>query len=531
MNNVERAKVFFKGAWAMFGNGVEASWKVALAHKRVSAVVVVVVAAALIALPLLFKKPEAARDTTTREVAVARVSDISGAEALSVIATVRSVREANVAANTSGRVAGVYRALGDTVAAGTVIAELENARERAAVAQARAALEKAKSGTAVGTIGVANATESYAAAQKSAEATVASAYATLQDAVTRKSDQLFSNPSGPAPQFVVSVSNSQLKNDAQNKRVSVQPTMTRLIGAVAPTAGSAQLAELDRLLTEAAQVSDFLATVASALQGAIATGSISSADIAQYRADVEGALAAVNALRTTLAATSENLRVKASAVAIAEEGVATGASGKSADIAVAEGALAGALANLEQTIIRAPIGGTINRLDITLGNFLSASVPVVYITNAGGLEAVAYVGSRDLADISLGAKALVGGTVEGVVVKKAQALDPTTKKAEIRISVPSSTSFVSGQSTTVEIERSVKNASATLTIPLSAVKITPDGAVVFTVTEASTLAAHAIALGTLRGGSVEVASGLDPALSIVLDARGLQEGQKVGVRP
>lgn len=530
MNNAEEAKVFFKGAWSMFGNGLEALWKVALTHKKATAAIVILFAGGALAVPLFLKTDAAHKEEAVREVTVVKVADVSGIEPISVIATVRSVREANVAANASGRVSAVYRSLGDAVSAGTVIAEIENARERAAVAQARAALEKAKSGVAVGTIGVSNAETVFRAAQSAAEATIAGSYATLQDAVTRKADQMFSNPEGVAPSLTVSSFNSQLENDAENKRVLLSGALARWRGAIAPQTNVEQYGELTQLVSEAALVADFLSTLASVLQAAIPSQNIPSGTIATYRADIDSALSEVNALRATLTNTAENLTVKEAAVDIARENVAQGESGKTADIAVAESALAGASANLENTIIRAPISGTINRIDIELGNFLSASIPVVYITNPQGLEAVLFVSGRDLGDIAIGAAAMVGGTVPGTVVKKAHALDPATKKAEVRVSIPNARPFVSGQATTVSIERSVKNATRVITVPLSSVKITPDGAVVFTVTEDAALAARHVVLGIPRGAKIEIEEGLSIDDAIVLDARGLNEGERVTVK-
>lgn len=513
----------------MLGNGLQEVWKVAMLHKLVSGVIAVLVVGGLIAAPIIFKKPPADAVRDARVVTLIRVGDVSGAEPLSIIGEVRSRQEAAVAPDVSGTVAAVYRSLGDAVGAGTIIAELKNESQKAAVAQAQAALDKAKSITGVGTIGVDTAESAYAASQQSAASAISSAYAAIEDAVTRKADEMFSNPAGGQPHFNITVSNSQLARSAENKRVAMSDIIARerAVSGAIPTTATEELAELATLSVEAASVSDFLTTITNALSGAIATNGVTEAQIALYRADANGALSSVNALRVSLAASIQDLKSKRAAVDIAEASVSVGGTGTTADVAAAEAGLAAAEAQLEKTVIRAPISGSITRLDMHVGNFINASVPVVYITNPSGLEVVAYVSAADLSAVAVGGKAVVAGSVAGTVVRAARALDPVTKKAEIRIGLPAGSGLVSGQSVTALLERTVKSGTHELAIPLSALKITPDGAQVFTLDEGMHLVAHPVTLGALRGSSVEITEGLTADMRIVEDARGLKEGQVV----
>jgi multidrug efflux pump subunit AcrA (membrane-fusion protein) len=73
-------------------------------------------------------------------------------------------------------------------------------------------------------------------------------------------------------------------------------------------------------------------------------------------------------------------------------------------------------------------------------------------------------------------------------------------------------------------------------VPISAVKITPDGSVVFITTDenaedgSAVLTSIPVTLGTLSGGKVEITSGLSFDNVIVSDARGLKDGQKVLIK-
>lgn len=508
-------------------------WSFAKSHRIISAGIVVAVIAGAIGLSYLLPAPEGDKVLTgSRSVTLVRAGDSAATPSLSLVGTVRATREALVSPDASGAVSALYRNLGDYVPAGTVIAELKNDTQRAGVAQARAALQKAESATAVGSIGVSNAESSFSAAQDAARATLQSAYATLDDAVRRKADQAFSSPTSLTPKFNPLSSNSQAVNDAQSGRVAMQPILARHATVqVSGLNADGLLAEMTSLSAEVSTVQSFLQSLVQALNGGIAGGGTSDATLAAFRADASLALSSVNALASTLAGTIDNLKARRAAVAIASESLATGDGGVSADVAAAEANLSAALANLEKTLIRAPISGTINRLDLNVGAFVNASQPVVYLTSAGSLEAVVFVSGTDLADIALGAQAQVAGTVEGSVVRVATALDPVTKKAEVRIALPPSAPLVAGQSATVEIARRARGVAqdAEFSIPLSSLKITPTGPLVFTVGDDGSLVANPVTIGALRGETVVLESGITADTQIVKDARGLKEGERVVV--
>lgn len=506
-------------------------WSFVTSHRALSLAIALVLVAGGVGLSYLTPSATTSEVSSTRSVTLVRAGDAATSVPLSVIGTVRSTREALVAPDASGMVSAIYRSLGDYVAAGTIIAELKNDSQRAGVAQARAALQKTQSGVAIGGIGVTNAESSYQSAQESARTTLLSTYAAMSDVVERRIDQTFTNPTGAQPRFVVTSSNSQLVSNAEAGRTQMQPILTReALVTVSGMDTDALIAELERTQSEVKIAQIFAQNVVQALNGALTSASVTEAEIGLYRLDAAAALSTVNALSASIAGSIENLKARRAAVTIAQTSLSTGTTGESADIASANANLAAALANLERTLIRAPISGTINKLDLDVGSFVNASQPVIYITSAGGLEAVAYVSGSDLADIRPGAKVLVAGTVEGTVVRTAAALDPVTKKAEIRVALPASSALISGQSATLEIVRTKSQTVATqntVTVPLSALKITPEGPLLFTVSDESTLVANPVSVGTIRGGFIDITSGISPDAAIVSDARGLKEGQVV----
>jgi RND family efflux transporter MFP subunit len=520
--HLNRALILLKSAANLFVKAVVELWAWARANKKISipgGVLLVVLIGTAVYFFSTTVTPEDA--DSRRQVTLTSVADVSSGEPITVIGEIRSVSEADVAPDSSGRVIGVYRKIGDYVGAGAVIAEIENSSQRAAVAQAEAALSRAKSVSTISGISVGS-------ASAGAETARQSAYAAINDAIVRKADETFS--SGNAKTFFVPVTNSQLKYTLEAERLDMEVILKRHALARTQTLSDTELiAELQTLESELRSVRGFMTNLVTALAGGISTGSITTAQIEGYEANANAGLSAITALEGSLAAASGGLQS-------AKENLTQGTGGESADIAIAQASVSAARAVLEKTILRAPISGTINSISLEQGNFASAGVPAVRIVNVSGLEAVAYLSERDLPRISVGSSVRISGIADGRVSRVAPALDPNTRKAEIRITILGTDSganrFVAGQSATIELSPMRKETDKAIFIPISSVKITPDGAVVFIVTDveedgATTLQSIPVTLGVLSGGKVEITSGLSLDNIIVSDARGLKEGQKV----
>lgn len=522
--NLKRASVLFNGAFNLFVKAVRELWTWSLANKKFSIPGVVLVVVAIAAAGYFLN--QTSKDVAIsdlREVALSSVADVSSGEPITVIGEIRSVSEADVAPDSSGRVVGVYRKIGDFVSAGAIIAEIENSSQKAAVAQADAALDRAKSVSTLSGISV----DSAGAA---AETTRQNAYAAITDSIVRKADESFYS-TGNAKTFFVSVTNSQLKYTLETDRLAFEAILKRHAEVRSKQFSDSELiVELETLGDEIRTTREFLTNLIAALSGGIPTGSITAAQIDGYAANANGALSAITALESSINSASAGLRS-------AKENLTQGKTGgESADIALAQASLSAAKAVLEKTLVRAPISGTINSISLETGNFAAAGVPAVRIVNVSGLEAVAFLSERDLPRITAGSSARISGIADGRVTRVAPALDSNTRKAEIRIAILNTDTganrFVAGQSATIELSPIRKKTDQTIYIPISSVKITPDGAVVFIATNTdgegkATLESVPVTMGALSGGKVEITSGLSLDNVIVADARGLKDGQEV----
>jgi len=503
---------------------------------------VIVLGAGVVAHTFLSRATEVAPAVHTPIVEVKSVAELSSdTEPLSVVGTVTSRSEATVRTEKSGQITHVYRALGDRVGAGTIVAEFENASERAALLQsqgavdaAQANLDKVQKGTRSEQLAILQ--SAVEGARSGAMNALLSAYTTVDTAIHGTADKMFTNPDGTSPRLIFFQPNSQLTTDIQNARVAIGALLDRQKSRSTELSSSDDLiAEITTTDSEMRGVRNFLDMIVRALNDGVPNDRASSSDIATY-------LASASAARTSINVTLSSLAGAKQALVTAQKNQELGVSGaQSEDIAAAQAALkqaqgarALAQASLEKALIRAPISGTINSLSLKTGDYVSASTPVLTVANNGALEILAYITENDSREIAVGQAVTLEGGASGVITRVAAALDSVTKKIEVRIGVsdPQRT-LINGQSILVSITRTAKRsatAGSRLTIPISAIKIEADSVFVFTVDADSKLVSHTVAIGALLGDKVEILSGLTRDMKIVIDARGLRAGQLVEVK-
>ncbi len=518
-----------------------AQWCSRVGWWKVGIGVGLIVLLALFGISRLTAAPAELPVNTIRQVDVLSVGELSSQTTpLSIIGSVESRSEATVRAEKSGRIVSVNYSLGDAVRAGSVIASIEASSERAMVLQAQgsvdaaqANLDKVQKGTRSEQLAILNAAES--AARSGGVTTLLSAYASVDSAVRGTADKMFTSPDTEQPKLHFFIPDPQQTLKIESTRLSIGKLLTRERSKSTTLSTADDIgAEISQTEIEVRTIREFLDMLIAALNSAVPNDQASSADIAAYLGSATAARVSMN---TTLSALASSRQ----AITNAENSLKQGVSGaQPEDVAAAQaaltqarGSLASASAALEKAIIRAPIGGTINSFDLKLGDYVQATTLALTIANNGSLEVVAYLTENDAKEIAAGQSVSFEGGATGIVTKIAPALDPVTKKIEVRIGIndPGRT-LVNGQSVLVKISRLAPKlkAGSRVTIPISAVKVGSDTTLVFTLADDSTLVAHEVTLGALLGDRVVVQSGVTADMRIVVDARGLREGQKVEVK-
>lgn len=469
----------------------------------------IVVAVVLIALLMALaggKKETAA--PALRSVTLESLASLAGAQASStVLGSVRSVTEAEILAQAGGTVQSVNAVVGRSVPAGFVIAELENAAQRAAVLQAEGAYDAALASRAS-----VSPVDSATAARNAYRNAFASLDTTLENSI----DTFFGAQTPTGPNLLI---NSGSGDTLSRERADIDRTMNVWSDGLA----TADQRDPAVLLSEAEETAHTIQAFTEKLAEA--------ANRTDSRATPEQ-LAALASARASLSATVSTL---AGASATYRSGSTSSTASVDAGVKSALGNLRLAQSNLEKTVVRAPIAGTVNFLPIRVGDFVTQLSHVATVAQNGALEAVAFVSEESRAGLSIGTKVTVDES-EGVITSIAPALDPLTKQIEIHVAVNAGSTLVNGQAVHIGLpESAVPAASSTTTtasgirlLPLTAVKLSAGARILFMVNDGR-LVSVPVEIGDVRGDRLEVMTDLPDDARIVTDARGLSEGQAINV--
>jgi len=484
-----------------------------------------------------------------REVEVVRIGDLSDSRIpLSLIGRVESKNRATIRAEVAGEVREVFKELGDPVEAGEVILEIKNDGEVAALTQAEGALEaaeatlaKVKSGARSEQIAILetrlqNAEELLRQAKISGINAIRSAYAAGDDAIHSRVDQFYNNPRTDNLSLKFTPTDSQMKVDLLSGRrnlwVVFDSWEESLVGLGVE---DDLLSHTDKARENLQDISFFLDIAAEGVNGLAENVELSLSTIDGWRLDVSAARTSVNNAITSLLVAKESINSRAASYDIALKEYEQALSGErdediraaEASVKSAQGALAAARVRFEKTIIRSPINGTVNAIDVEQGDFLSSFQEAAKVSNNRALEVTTYITESDRISVSVGASARIEKKWDGVVTAIAPAIDETRKKIEVKVGIQDSEAeLTTGQSVEVSIERAGENALGEIAIPISALKITAEATVVFTVEE-EVLVAHPVVMGPIVGNTILIREGVDSDMEIVTDARGLREGDKV----
>jgi len=523
-------------------------WFLELSRTKQIVVSLVILAIAILGYNSLGKEKVASEVMVSpRSVELSSVANLTDKNSsIPLVGTITSTSEANIRSESSGRLTKVNKSLGDKVYAGEIIAQFENSGERASVLQAEGAYEGAKAAREsaninydISLINSNTSGNSLEDVKTNSLNSIINSYTTLDDLVRAKTDYLFTDPRTVNPSFKLVVPDATLVNSIQTQRRNIEKLLiARESKNKTLSISSDLISELNSIQSESQVIKSYIDDLASAYSKAIPGDSFNQAAIDSGRNTVSTArntisatLSSINSTRTTL-----NSALAANQIAVKNTGGDKSPNLASADAQVksALGSYNSALSRLEKTIIRSPITGTLNSLSIQTGDFINASTQVAVVSNNGALEVLSYVSEEDSSRVNVGSEVKINDTIKGIVTRMASAIDPVTKKIEIRVGITDeNVNLINGESVRIEISNGKTNATSTapqiIKIPLSAIKITPRGSFVFTTSASSSLVAIPVKTGALLGEDIQVLSSIDTSTVIVKDVRGLKEGATVEI--
>lgn len=320
---------------------------------------------------------------------------------VSVVGTVQAASSADLGFAQAGRIAGTYAAVGDHVAAGTVLAETENGDLRAAVDQKQAALGEAQANLDALLAGtrpeeVANDETSVAQATQALSDAAQSAYAAADDAVRSKTDVVYLVPPVSTASLAFTISDSSLETNVENERSSL---------ASALLSWKTELSSSDSAAAHAAKAEATLAAVTAYLNDLAyaLTKAVPSATITTYQADVASARSSVTAAASALTTAETAYRSATGALTLAQAGSTP------EDIAAGRASVAAALADLEsaraalaKTQVVAPFTGIVTKMDAKEGEIVSPSDSQISMQSDGTFEIEVYVPEVAISGVSTG---------------------------------------------------------------------------------------------------------------------------------
>jgi RND family efflux transporter MFP subunit len=471
------------------------------------------------------------------EVTLSTSQGFAGGDSLSLLGNVRAATEAAITTERAGRVVQVYVTLGQTVRAGQVLATLENAAESAAVVQAEgsydaavAAKAQAQAADARDNVGVNESQNTLLNAQNTAVNAYKSAYTTVNGIVLNNIDTFFTSPNSVVPGL--RIDGFGQTSFLNSERVAYQ----RLLSDWKTDANSLTVngnipASLQSAKSNIDRTIGIIDTFISLFNRPEARGGrYTDAELQAYSTNF-------TSLRASLISTKSALESAQTGLDTAKEvgtraDISTSVSGvpaADAQIKQALGSLRAAQANYAKTVLRTPISGTINSLNLKQGDFVSSFVQVAEVANNNALEIVTFVSDKERDVLLVGDTVFIEGEFEGRISQIAPAIDSATRKTEVRIATED-TNIKNGETVTITKEiaaTSTKN--TTITIPLTAVKFEIENGFVFDVVDGK-LVQKPVVLGTVRGNSVEILEGLGATDTFVVDARGLLVDTEVTIK-
>ncbi len=208
-----------------------------------------------------------------------------------------------------------------------------------------------------------------------------------------------------------------------------------------------------------------------------------------------------------------------------------------AQLAQAQAALDVARKRLRDAVVRAPVGGEIQRKFVNTGAYVEPPTAVVTIVDNNRLELESPVPASDLGPLRPGQRvtftvtSFPGETFQGAVIETGAAVDSESRAAKVRIGIASAGKLKAGMFAQGEIQTGVEHQA--IVIPTAAVYRDDRSAkdsVVYVV-ENGKAARRPVRIGRERDSSVEIVSGLRAGdLLIAEQSIEIAEGVKVAGR-
>jgi RND family efflux transporter MFP subunit len=217
----------------------------------------------------------------------------------------------------------------------------------------------------------------------------------------------------------------------------------------------------------------------------------------------------------------ENVKAKADLQVIAAE----------TQLAQVEGQANLAETNLEGTIVKSPIQGTLLQKFAKEGNYVNPSQTIAEIGDMSKVYIIVSLTAEELKFVKLGQDVQIeapgGITKTGKITKVLPALDPVTKKVQVKILIPNKDKkLISGMFTDVLFSDAQKDSVGAL-VPFKSIIFETNGRFVYVI-ENNKAVKKSVKLGQIVGSDIEITEGLNQGDKIITKgAKLVNEGDLV----
>lgn len=509
-------------------------------HRRILIIGAVILLIATVLSSQLGNNQEVTEEApdTLPSVTLATANTLQTTGSFTVIGTVLPADEGIITSRSTGQVVRVTTRVGDRVTAGAVVAELESTQQRSAVRQAEAALAHAQTGlpsaaagAATRVVSIREAEQAIESAQDQVRNTLTTAFSTTQRIITQDIDPFYANPRQGIPGLRIGNGNVVLSLNAERVAYrDILPDWENRLRNIDNASTDILFLEIEESRSTISRTISWIDTLISTLANERSNRVFTDDRIRELRTQLAQTRDSLVNQRGVIDSTRSNLQRSLEARERAGiNDIDTDTTRAEADIAQVQARLDSARTDLNDRLVRSPVSGTVNELDITIGDFISVGTPAGRVANNQSIEIEVFVSPRERVGLTIGDRVTVNQTESGVITDIAPTIDDVSRKQKITIAPVGGADLTVNDTARVTFTLSTPASSDSIFIPITALQFTGTDGAVLRVDDENILYAVPVELGRTRNDTIEIRSGLDADTEFVRDARGKRVGTKVTV--
>jgi HlyD family secretion protein len=313
---------------------------------------------------------------------------------LSVVGTVEAPETANLGFSQSGRISSVNAKVGDFVAAGSILSNIENGDLYATLMQKQAVLEKEKANLAAKVAGtrpeeLSISEQKYEDAASAYVTALHTAYFKVEEAVLTDIDDVFTDGNSVNPTIDIVNDDRKLETDINLKRLKLTEKLSEWKDVISSLDSDSTNADL---LTKSQRITiDTLNTAKTLISGlTVITADLgvnsgyTQAVIDAFRVSINDAGQEIQSASVTYDTAQASLNTARNNFSLDRAGYTPNElSAQTAVVKAAEADVLNAQSQLNKTIVRAPFDGIVTKMDAKIGEIVSSNTSNISMISNG----------------------------------------------------------------------------------------------------------------------------------------------------